>query len=360
MSRENVFVTSVPISDRKGPQKEQDGDSHAVDTARSVAFIYTYFYPPTFANSGSKMNLDRLGWSTLLVLACITSALGRWIDAKEAPPEDTLDEGKVPDSFLPKIVHITERAGKPAPYLALWLEKNPGWRVEVWTDDRIRDRIAAIGDDAAMTTINRFHGAKLADYFRLFVLEVEGGVYADADVEPLQSLEEYFEGKPAGFYLVEEPDLHKVAIYGAELKQRMACNFFLASAKGDPSARFLRKILEALSPSELARGDATSITGPMFVQTHAEQLPTLMWLPSQLFSSFVAPYSKRSVEGCKGWRIKGALRRKELLRTCCSHAKEPPLLGEFDESVCSDQEMSRSLPFIKHHWSNTWQGDKWR
>ena len=93
--------------------------------------------------------------------------------------------------MIPKIIHYCWFGGKPMPELALkciesWKKYLPNYDLHLWNEDNFD-----------VTTAPRYvqeaYAAKkfafVSDYVRLWVLEREGGVYLDTDVEVLRSFD---------------------------------------------------------------------------------------------------------------------------------------------------------------------------
>src|SRR5215218_7638574 len=103
--------------------------------------------------------------------------------------------------LISRVFHQIWLGGKPLPpqfkkFADKWLELNPGWTMEWWTDDRVK-----AGEDI----VNRkeFEAAdKMAaksDILRYELVWKHGGIYIDTDFEPLQPIEELLDGVN-GFY----------------------------------------------------------------------------------------------------------------------------------------------------------------
>ncbi|WP_424814428.1 tetratricopeptide repeat protein [Roseococcus sp. YIM B11640] len=154
--------------------------------------------------------------------------------------------------LVPRRIHQFWDAPRPPAdverLMASWTALNPGW---LW---RRYDREGALAwlrargldDTARAFRFARHQAAQQADIFRLAVLHVEGGVYADADDRCVAPLDQALGG--AELVLRQEP----TGLIG---------NNFIAAMSGHPViARALERVTEAV-----LRGDSESIyvkTGP--------------------------------------------------------------------------------------------------
>ena len=85
----------------------------------------------------------------------------------------------------------------PGFVLEQWRHLNPGFNISLHDDSDIRDFVHTqwhthprAGEDWD-TYLSRARGATKSDLFRVLYLLVNGGVYADWDIEPLVGLEEW-------------------------------------------------------------------------------------------------------------------------------------------------------------------------
>lgn len=91
---------------------------------------------------------------------------------------------------IPKVFHRVWLGGKIPIELARfgesWLEHNPGWRMETWTEDRL-------GDLHDLINWDNYNASKTfsekSDFIRHAVLSSRGGVYVDADFECIRCIE---------------------------------------------------------------------------------------------------------------------------------------------------------------------------
>lgn len=74
-----------------------------------------------------------------------------------------------------------------------WLTINPSFELTVHNDSACEASLAALDDGgAALATYRKIsHGSIKADYWRIAYIMAHGGVYADADIEPVASLSSF-------------------------------------------------------------------------------------------------------------------------------------------------------------------------
>src|SRR4051794_30082316 len=149
--------------------------------------------------------------------------------------------------LIPRIFHQIWLGPNPLPdhfkrWADRWLEINPGWSMQWWTDDHLPEirnyKEFVVGEKMAAKS----------DILRYEVCHRFGGVYIDADFEPLRPI---------------EPILAGVTSFQADELDDRPCNAILGCAKGDP---FYAKVIEALPASIRAGGDIVATTGPEFLK----------------------------------------------------------------------------------------------
>jgi mannosyltransferase OCH1-like enzyme len=155
------------------------------------------------------------------------------------------------DILIPKVFHQIWLGDKPVPdqfkrWADRWLELNPGWRMEWWTDSRL----------PALVNQKEFEGAdKMAaksDILRYELIWKHGGIYIDSDMEPLRGIKELLADVNA-FYGDERPDT--------------PCNAILGCAPGDG---FFGHLVGRLPESFAGEGDIVDKTGPRFLKREIE------------------------------------------------------------------------------------------
>ena len=95
--------------------------------------------------------------------------------------------------MIPKILHFTWKSEQlprqMQAYYDAWRRLHPDWEIRLWTDETMRAFVAETYP-AAIATYDAYPKMiQRADSFRYLVLGALGGVYADLDVEPFQSID---------------------------------------------------------------------------------------------------------------------------------------------------------------------------
>ena len=95
--------------------------------------------------------------------------------------------------MIPKTIYICYKdTNTIKKYAQKWLELNPNYNLELYDDKRCSDfLLAEFSSDHAEVFNFIKDGPIKADFWRLCILYKYGGVYADADIEPLVPLSEY-------------------------------------------------------------------------------------------------------------------------------------------------------------------------
>ena len=268
---------------------------------------------------------------------------------------------------LPRRIHIIARNLHDTVYVGAWIRYHPHWNITVWTDDNMLQYMETHAAQY-LPTYRALIGAKKSDFFRLIVMFMLGGVYADADVEPLRSLEQYLTEHRAPCMFTEEPDLHKVALYDTPTSSVMPCNFILA---GVPNAAEHKHLLDVIAniasnPTELKGADATAQTGPGLLRSQRGALSACHIAPARLFAGRPADKNPLIVTKCanvfhstRSIFIPEQLRGE--LRTACCDARDTPLWQHLDKVIpqgsCPPKPNTDDVLTL-HHWSHSWVGDK--
>lgn len=259
---------------------------------------------------------------------------------------------------IPRTIHIVTRSPEDVLFQKQWKRLYPTWSLRVWTDSEIETYLRKNRPEF-LPTIQRLVGAKKSDFFRLLILHLEGGVYADADVEPVRNFEGWFRAHPAPCYFTEETDLHKLSLYHTRLNETLPCNFLLAADKHNEEFFQLANHIHNISETDLGREDATAQTGPGLLKRNLPMLRRCRILPAKLFSGYSSSQNTGIREYCKApetlpyegqslccsllesWKLHARLKG---LRSCTKFAKVQP----------------RVEAYALHHWRNTWSQDAWR
>lgn len=148
---------------------------------------------------------------------------------------------------IPKIFHHIWLGKAELPshfkqWLRGWAEYNPGWTVMQWTDSQLPD---IINREAF---VNADKMAKKSDILRYEVCATYGGVYIDADFEPLRPI---------------EPILSDVECFIADERDDVPCNAILGCIPNHP---FMEQLVRHIPESIAQGGDIVDQTGPRFLK----------------------------------------------------------------------------------------------
>ncbi|WP_051960388.1 glycosyltransferase family 32 protein [Devosia riboflavina] len=95
--------------------------------------------------------------------------------------------------MIPKILHFTWKSEQlprqMQAYYDAWRRLHPDWDIRLWTDETMRAFVAETYPAVVATYDAYPKMIQRADSFRYLVLGAMGGVYADLDVEPFQSID---------------------------------------------------------------------------------------------------------------------------------------------------------------------------
>jgi inositol phosphorylceramide mannosyltransferase catalytic subunit len=126
-------------------------------------------------------------------------------------------------NVIPRIRHLIWLGGPLAErhvaWLASWETRMPDWETRVWDDRAVAD--LPVVRTPMWTTANSY--AERADLLRYWLLCEYGGVYADADVQCLRSLDPIIEHERVTCFLGEE-------------QPRRLCNAVIGSTPGHASS----------------------------------------------------------------------------------------------------------------------------
>ena len=97
-----------------------------------------------------------------------------------------------PKQYIPSLLHIIWIGRSPQPeslagYVSKWKELMPHWTVRLWTNADLTEYEI---HPEVLSRINEAHqGTQKADILKYYVVDKYGGVYVDADVEPIKNLD---------------------------------------------------------------------------------------------------------------------------------------------------------------------------
>ena len=101
-------------------------------------------------------------------------------------------EFTIPTQYIPNILHLIWVGQSPQPeslavYISKWKELMPHWNVRLWTNADLTEDEVRLDVLAKIKLAER--GVQQADILRYYIVEKYGGIYMDADVEPVKSLD---------------------------------------------------------------------------------------------------------------------------------------------------------------------------
>eukprot|EP00927_Polykrikos_kofoidii_P072806 TRINITY_DN68900_c0_g1_i1.p1 TRINITY_DN68900_c0_g1~~TRINITY_DN68900_c0_g1_i1.p1 ORF type:complete len:855 (+),score=145.88 TRINITY_DN68900_c0_g1_i1:157-2721(+) len=289
----------------------------------------------------------------------------------------------VPEGWhIPKVIHQTWKTedlpSKYARHVASWRLMHPHWRSEFWDDHRGRDLVAA-NFPQYLADFDQMSGIKRADVMRIVALYVQGGIYADIDVEavkPFDGLLAAAAKSKAAVLLGEENFVHAVLL---ERKSTwLVSNALMASAPGHP---FWLEALAAIFSRTWCGNDPVECTGPRLLDrlswSHLRKnqacgrIGCVVRLPFAYFSPNIAFWNaKNMIKNCQGqadslpvsWRA--SQRRRKLERRACKalertlaypealhNARRTHAVHHWQCSWCrEDDSMRRTIPVHQVAW----------
>lgn len=150
----------------------------------------------------------------VLFLTAVATALSCSITGKERFTSDSTQfvnmqpithpkKSLVSTKLIPLIIHQTHKSMSVPPRMkaamTAWIDKNPEFEHRYYDDDAVRDILLAhknrdVGK-AYKLLKQRYpeKGAMVADLFRLVIIDLHGGVYADVDTRPYPDSEPLYE-----------------------------------------------------------------------------------------------------------------------------------------------------------------------
>jgi mannosyltransferase OCH1-like enzyme len=184
---------------------------------------------------------------------------------------------------IPKVVHQTWKAiiGMPAS-LSSCVQSfglvNRNWMQQFYDDEQCITWVRSRFPEAMGTYRSLSTGIHRADFFRILVLYIEGGVYADIDIECLRPLDELIAHLPPGksLYLTRDHPVHERVHFGG---RAMWMNDFMIAAPGDP---FLGEVIKWMVANPVSSSSANAVmeTGPGVLSAVMEMLGGPEMVPS--------------------------------------------------------------------------------
>jgi mannosyltransferase OCH1-like enzyme len=230
---------------------------------------------------------------------------------------------------IPRIVHQVWLGPNPLPdefaaYRETWGEHNPGWTLELWTEDHLPDVLQRpeVYDRLRVP-------AERADILRLEVLWRFGGVYVDTDFECRRPL---------------EPLLDGVDFFTAYLKPGRVNNAIIGAT---PGHAILERALAELRPAQTYKYDKAA-AGPLFLDRLVKDYPEITIFEPRLFypatpgerqDAVAIHHAARSWKDAEGFRE--AAKRAQA-RIAAAHADRARFVAE-EEALKRRLETTRQL-----------------
>ena len=194
---------------------------------------------------------------------------------------------------IPRVFHQIWVGPEPLPeefasYQETWVEKNPGWKLELWTDDHLPEgcRRPEVYD-RSRTVWER------ADILRLEVVYLFGGVHVDADFECLRAI---------------EPLLGDVDLFIGYRKGTHVNGALFGAVAGHP---LVDEGLRGIRPREDGAYDKDA-TGPKFLEALFTDREGVRYFEPDLFYPRTPDELDRAYavhHKARGWKDEGGLRR---------------------------------------------------
>lgn len=226
---------------------------------------------------------------------------------------------------IPQILHFTWKTAElpraMQDYYERWRALHPGWDIRLWTDETMRVFVAENYPDFLAVYDAYPKPIQRADVFRYLVLGRLGGIYADLDVEPFQTVTPLLKFDA---FLGVEPFEHVIADRIHQGVPFLFTNAFMGSVPDHP---LWREVIAALPG--LADQETFYSTGPSMVTAIGLRLPKAdrpaLLLP-KLWSPLLAT----------GLRTRGDARVRAMIDG----------LGEIVEA--------ENGTLVSHKWMSTW------
>lgn len=108
------------------------------------------------------------------------------------------DSFKNNDSYIPKVIYLTHKNKVPDYVIKNWKRLNPEYDIQYYDDNRIRQFLRDYYPNSYLKYFNKLDsyegaGPIKSDFWRVCILYKFGGVYVDADIEPIESIKTFLE-----------------------------------------------------------------------------------------------------------------------------------------------------------------------
>jgi len=179
---------------------------------------------------------------------------------------------------IPHILHQTWRSAQlPRPFAdwrAAWRNLHPHWQHRFYDDADIRCLIAGRAPWLLSTHDRLPRQIQRVDLFRYLIVFLDGGLYADIDMIPYQTIDPLLDG--ASCVLCVE---HKVRRYrqrrlGYRIPWQLGTSIFAAAPNHPFLAELIERIAEKATTRVSADDDVLQSTGPYMFSRTAYDLPS--------------------------------------------------------------------------------------
>lgn len=120
--------------------------------------------------------------------------------------------------MIPKIFHYIWFGRKKVPhpdFIEGWQQLHPDWEVKKWDEDNLE-----VESESLYNALKTREWSNATNIARLFILQKEGGVYLDTDVEIVKSFDPFISHHAfVGFQVgpgVRDSEMVNMAVFGAE------------------------------------------------------------------------------------------------------------------------------------------------
>jgi hypothetical protein len=189
--------------------------------------------------------------------------------------------------MIPKILHFTWKTTTlprvMQRYYEKWQALHPGWEIRLWTDETMREFVAASYPEFLASYDGYGRMIQRADSFRYLVLNQFGGVYSDLDVEPYMAIDQMI--APLQCFVGLEPLEHiSDDRYHAGLPYLMS-NAFMGAVPGHPLFKLIVELLPKLADQETFFSTGPSMLTAAGLRLSRQDRPALLlpkvWSPQR-------------------------------------------------------------------------------
>jgi hypothetical protein len=254
---------------------------------------------------------------------------------------------------IPRIIHQTwVNASVPeitVKWIKKWLEINPGYQYWLWTDRGI-DNFISTKYSEYQTVFKKYRRQiEIADAIRYFILYHYGGIYADLDMEPLQSFDPLVFSYPC--LLSVEPDEHalllrphfanhmRILTSNAIMMCRPKHAFFKHIISGLPARTFLGGTLWRTGPAGMSKDFQTYLSFNRNDLCNSPDNRVAVTSSELLLPQFDSKETRK---------VKGFCRTKKYARK----GLRPIVCKKLFDNKFRNVVMNGS--FSTHHWMHSW------